>query len=105
MRVEDPNLAASSIATAPAAAPSTATTRGNAAERSGDTDRVELSGFAGRLGGALRAESQTRAQRVAGLEREFQSGSFSRDARQTSRALVQETLTASAGERAGQGKT
>jgi hypothetical protein len=97
MRVEDPNLAASSIATTPPAAPSTAAARGSAAERASDTDRLELSGFAGRLGGALRAESQTRAQRVAALEREFQSGGFTRDAGQTSRALVQETLNASAG--------
>ena len=101
MRVEDPNLAASSIATATPAAPSAATARGNAVQHTGNTDRVELSGFAGRLGGALRAESQTRAQRVAELEREFQSGRFARDAGQTSRALVQETLNASAGEQGG----
>jgi len=101
MRVEDPNLAASSIATTPPAAPSSTTARGNAAQRAGDTDRVELSGFAGRLGGALRAESQTRAERVAALEREFQSGGFTRDAGQTSRALVQEMLSASSGEKSG----
>jgi len=101
MRVEDPNLAASSITTAPSAATSTTATRRNATERAGDTDRVELSGFAGRLGGALRAESQARAQRVAALEREFQSGGFTRDAGQTSRAVVQETLSASAGEKGG----
>ena len=101
MRVEDPNLAASSMATAPAAAPSAATARGNAADRAGNTDHVELSGFAGRLGSALRAESQTRSQRVAALQREFQSGRFARDAGQTSRALVQETLNASAGEKGG----
>jgi len=101
MKVQDPNLAASSITTAPPAASSTAAARGNAAQRAGDTDRVELSGFAGRLGGALRAESQTRAQRVAALEREFQSGGFVRDAGQTSRALVQETLNASAGDKGG----
>ena len=98
MKVQDPNLAASSKTTALPAAPSTAA-RGNAAQRAADTDRVELSGFAGRLGGALRAESQIRAQRVAALEREFQSGGFVRDAGQTSRALVQETLNASAGDK------
>ena len=101
MRVEDPNSAASSIATATPAAPSAATARGNAVQSGGDADRVELSGFAGRLGGALRAESQARAQRVAVLEHEFQSGGFVRDAGQTSRALIQETLNASAGDQGG----
>lgn len=105
MKVEDPNLSPSSIATTPPAAPSSGTARGNAAERAGGADRMELSGFAGRLGGVLRAEAQTRAQRVAALEREFQSGRFARDAGQTSRALIQETLSATAGEKTGQGKT
>ena len=105
MKVEDPNLAASSIAAMPPAAPSAVTARGNAAGRESDADTAELSGFAGRLGGALRAGSQTRAQRVAVLEREFQSGRFARDAGQTSRALVQETLSASAGQKAGPGRT
>jgi len=101
MKVQDPNLAASSITTAPPAMTSTAAARGNAAPRVDDTDRVQLSGFAGRLGGALRAESQARAQRVAVLEHEFQSGGFVRDAGQTSRALIQETLNASAGDQGG----
>jgi hypothetical protein len=105
MKVQDSNLAANSIATTPAAAPSSVAARGNAAERAGNTDRVELSGFAGRLGGALLAQSQARAQRVAALEREFQSGSFARDAGQTSRALVQETLNASAGEKSSPERT
>jgi len=105
MRVQDPNLAAPSIATTPAAAPSAVAARGNAAGRAGDTDRVELSGFAGRLGGALQAQSQARAQRVAALEREFQAGNFARDAGQTSRAMVQETLNATAGEKSGPERT
>jgi anti-sigma28 factor (negative regulator of flagellin synthesis) len=105
MKVQDPNLAAGSINTTPSAAPSSAAARGNAAERAGGTDRVELSGFAGRLGSALRTQSQTRAQRVAALEREFQSGNFTRDAGQTSRALVQETLNASAVEKGAPGRT
>jgi hypothetical protein len=105
MKVQDTNLAAPSVATTPAAAPSAMAARGNAAGRAGDPDRVELSGFAGRLGGALRAQSQARAQRVAALEREFQAGNFTRDAGQTSRALVQETLNATAGEKSGSGRT
>ena len=105
MKVQDPNLAPSSLATTPAAAPSAMAARGNTAGRAGDTDRMELSGFAARLGGALHAQSQSRAQRVAALEREFQSGNFARDAGQTSRALVEETLHASAGEKSGPGRT
>ena len=105
MKVQDPNLAALSITTTPLAAPSPAAARGNTAGRAGDTDRVELSGFAARLGGALDAQSQARAQRVAALEREFQAGHFARDAGQTSRAMVEETLHASAGEKSGPGRT
>jgi hypothetical protein len=101
MKVEDLNPAAGSIATAPPAAPSSVRAHGNAVERAGGIDRMELSGFAGRLGIALRAESQTRAQRVTVLEREFQAGTFARDAGQTSRALVEETLSASAVEKGG----
>lgn len=101
MRVQDPNLAATSIATTPPAAPASGAGRAQAAELAGETDRLELSGFAGRLGNVLRAESQTRAQRVAALEREFQSGAYVRDAGPISRALVKETLNASAGEKGG----
>jgi len=89
------------MATTQPPAPASGAGRTNPAGPAGDTDRLELSGFTGRLGHALRAESQTRAARVAALEREFQSGGFLRDAGQVSRALVRETLEASAGEKGG----
>ena len=100
MKVQDANLTAASIATTPPAAPSPASTTSNS-ERSGADDRVELSGVAGRLGSTLRADAQARAQRVAALAQSYQSGRLSWDARQTSRAIVNETLSASAGEPAG----
>ncbi|MBZ5591154.1 MAG: hypothetical protein LAP39_02890 [Acidobacteriia bacterium] len=105
MRVEDPNLTAASIATTPAAAPAPGSAAGSTSERPGANDRVELSGFAGRLGSALRSDAQARAQRVAALARDFQSGRLAWDSRQTSRALVNETLSASAAEPGGQAGT
>jgi len=99
MKVQDANLTAASIATTPLAAPAPASTSNS--ERSRADDRVELSGVAGRLGGTLRADAQVRAQRVAALAQSYQSGRLTWDSRQTSRALVNETLSASAGEPAG----
>ncbi|HVP46251.1 MAG TPA: hypothetical protein VMT32_06700 [Bryobacteraceae bacterium] len=100
MKIEDPNLTAASIATTPATAPGSA--KGSTSERPGTDDRVELSGFAGRLGSTLRADAQARSQRIAALARNYQSGSLRWDSRQTSRAIVNESLSSGAGEPAGQ---
>jgi hypothetical protein len=105
MKVEDPNLTAASIATTPATAPAPGTTKGSTSERPGGADRVELSVFAGRLGSTLRTEAQARAQRIAVLARDYQSGSLRWDSRQTSRAIVNESLSAGAAEPAGQAGT
>ena len=64
--------------------------------KNGDRDRVEFSGFAGRLGPVLAAQSQDRAARVAALERTYQGGRYTPDPRQVSQALVRETLAAAA---------
>jgi hypothetical protein len=102
MKVQDPNLTAPSIATAPAAAPSPPNIHAMPSDGQARDDRVELSGFAGRLTSALGAEALTRARRVAALAHSFQSGRLALDSRQTSRALVNETLSAS--ERSGQAR-
>ena len=105
MKVEDSNLTASSVATG-RAQPSTAaapadTARPQPARGSESGDRVELSGFAGKLGQLLSAQAATRAQRVAALARDVQSGRHAMDALATSRGLVSEALSATADEKAG----
>jgi hypothetical protein len=60
---------------------------------------VELSGFTGKLGAVLGAQAQGRATQVAALAHAYQAGRYSADPQQTSRALVQETLSTAAGEK------
>jgi hypothetical protein len=63
-------------------------------------DRVELTNSTEKLGKILAAQAQTRAQRVASLAESVQSGRHTPDAHASSRALVAETLSATAGEKA-----
>jgi len=101
MKVLDTNLTATSAAgqssaAAPARPPGqSATPEGSAA----NGDRVELSGFSGKLSSALGAETQDRAARVAALASQYQAGRYQPDAQETSRALVHETLDAAPGEK------
>lgn len=64
--------------------------RGKGAESS---DRVELSGFSGRVAEALRTDSQDRAGRVAKIAQAVQSGAYKVDARAVSHALVNEAIS------------
>ena len=91
MKVLDSHLAATSSASAPASI-TREPAAGPATGRPAGGDRVELSGFAGKLGATLGAQSQERAARVAAFERDYQSGRYQVDARATSRALVSEAL-------------
>src|SRR5712692_3645317 len=108
MKIVDPNLNASSIssgrAQAPAAMSPEAGAHTNGPRRSDRGDRVELSGFTGKLGANLATQAQARTQRVAALAQDFQSGRHTVDAAATSRSLVSETLSATAGEKAGRGQ-
>ena len=67
----------------------------------GTGDRVELSGPAARIGTLLSVQAGGRAQRVASLARDFQSGRYQPDAAQTGRAMVAETLGSTADSKAG----
>jgi hypothetical protein len=67
----------------------------------GAGDRVELSRSAERLGALLASQAGARAQRVSSLARDFRSGRYQPDAQATSPAVVSETLSATAGEKAG----
>lgn len=93
MKVLDTNLTGTAAASQ---TPSTAAPRqsGITAPSPGaaNGDRVELSGFTGKLGQVLSGQTQDRAARVAALARQYQAGRYNADAQQTSRALVQETL-------------
>ena len=101
MKVLDTNLMGASATTqSPAAAPPRQSgLTAPSAESSASGDRVELSGFTGKLGAVLGAQAQGRATRVAALSTEYQAGTYSADPQQTSRALVQETLSTAAGEK------
>ncbi len=99
MKVLDTNLTgAPAVAQPPASAPAQPSgLTGPSSGSSANGDRVELSGFAGKLGAVLGAQTQDRATRVAALAREYQAGRYNADASQTSHALVEETLNAAAG--------
>ena len=101
MKVLDTNLAGTTAsATPPAGAvtPQSGLSRPHSGKL-GNGDRVELSGFAGKLGATLVAQSGARAARVAALAQAYQSGRYRPDAHATSRAMIQETLGASAAEK------
>jgi hypothetical protein len=108
MKVEDPSLTASSVSSGRAQPPAAVSPGGgahiNGPQRPDSVDRVELSGFTGKLGATLATQSQARTQRVAALARDFQSGRLTVNADATSRSLVSETLSATGDEKAGQGQ-
>jgi|SRR5579872_354875 len=103
MKVDDANLISSSLAASPpqassavardAAARKAATAEGNSG------DRVQLSNLTGRLGQVLAGQSQERTRRIDALTRDYQTGKYAPNALESSRALVQETLGATAGEK------
>ena len=98
MKVENSNVAGAAASGTP---PSGAvgreeSLRGRVPGGTGTGDRVELSGPAARIGALLSVEAGGRAQRVASLARDFQSGRYQPDAALTGRALVTETLNATA---------
>jgi len=99
MKVQDTNLTGTSAAGAPP--PGTITRPaglpGLPSGQLGQGDRVEFSGFTGKLGAALAAQSADGAARVAALERDYQAGRYHPSAHDTSRALVTETLGVNAG--------
>lgn len=101
MKVQDTNLTGTSGLPAPGAVPRQAGVDAPASAKTGPGDRVELSGFAGKLGASLAAQSRDRAAQVAALERSYQAGGYSVDARATSRALVGEALAAGGEQEAG----
>lgn len=101
MKVQDPSLTASSAATT---LPPGGVTRQQGADHGTPAtaargDRVDLSGLTGRLGSVLGAQAAQRAARVAALARDFQAGRYQPDPSQTSRAIVAETLSATATEK------
>ena len=101
MKVQDTSLTGTSARAAPPA--------GGVARPAGadDTpagklssgDRVEWSGFAGKLGATLAAQSAGRASRVAALTRDYQAGRYQPDAQATSHAMVAEMLDVTAGQK------
>jgi hypothetical protein len=96
MKVLDTNLTGTSAVAAPPAGSVTrqAGLTGAQTGKPGSGDSVELSGFAGKLGATLCAQSADRASRVAVLARDYQAGRYQPDALTTSRALVSETVSA-----------
>jgi len=98
MKVLDTNLMGTSAAAAPPAGSVTKQSglTGTPAGTAGSGDRVEFSGFAGKLGATLAAQSAGRAARVMSLARDYQAGRYQTDSLATSRALVSETLAGGA---------
>lgn len=103
MKIDDPNISGTS-ASAGRTQESGSVTRPEGFEagssgRSEAGDRVEWSRLTGRVAQTLAAQGHLQAGRVNALAREFQSGHYRVDAGKTSSALVDEMLSASAGER------
>ena len=101
MKVQDTTLTGTSALAAPPAG-TVARPAGagdTPAGRLGSGDRVEWSGFAGKLGATLAAQSADRAARVTALTRDYQAGRYKPDAQATSRAMVAETLDVTAGQK------
>jgi hypothetical protein len=97
MKVLDTNLTGTSAAAAPPAGSVTRPTGLTGAQpgKPASGDHVEFSGFAGKLGATLAAQSADRATRVVALARDYQAGRYQPDSLATSRALVSETLVGS----------
>jgi anti-sigma28 factor (negative regulator of flagellin synthesis) len=76
--------------------------RTGSSRHSGSSDRAEVSSLAGRVSSALASSSETRASQVSKLASLYRSGAYHADPAAVSRAVVAETLSASATSRAGQ---
>ena len=101
MRVYDVNLTSTSAAESGRAqeshkAGSAASGRAAGSGTAGNGDRVEFSSTLGRLSQALAAFSSDRASRVQALASQYQNGHYRLDSAATSRAMVSETLSATA---------
>jgi len=68
--------------------------RGSGSASAGSSDRVEFSNALGRLSQVLAADGSARADRVASLAAQYQSGNYHPDSAATSRAMVSELLAA-----------
>jgi anti-sigma28 factor (negative regulator of flagellin synthesis) len=70
----------------------------SAAGKDAATDRVELSGFAGRVSQVLATDAGSRAQRVAQLAAAVRSGAYQVDSAAVSRAIVSQAIGSGGGE-------
>lgn len=100
MKIDERNLSgASASAERTESSPSVSrreSARKAGAAQLGGQDRVELSSLMGQVSRALRSEARGRSERVAALARQYESGHYRPPALEASRALVSETLAASA---------
>jgi flagellar biosynthesis anti-sigma factor FlgM len=70
----------------------------SAAGKNGAGDRVELSGFAGRVSQVMAQDASNRAERVAQLTAAVRSGSFQVDSAAVGRAMVKHAIASWGGE-------
>jgi len=100
MKIDEPNLSGASVSAgrtqSPASVSREESARKTGAARPEGHDRVELSSITGQVSGALRSEAKGRSERVAALAHQYEPGRYQPSARQVSRALVSESLAASA---------
>jgi anti-sigma28 factor (negative regulator of flagellin synthesis) len=98
MKIDNHELAATSASSSRAQQPAAVGRDGQgpeSAKRPEGGDRLELSQLTGRVADALRADATARTARVEQIGRDFQSGRYEVDAKQVSRAVVEEGLDAS----------
>ena len=97
MKIDKNDLAATPASSSRAQEPAAVGREGRSegARRPEGGDRLELSQLTGRVAGALRADATARTARVEQIGRDFQSGRYEVDAKQVSRAVVEEGRDAS----------
>jgi len=64
-----------------------------AGKTGGSADRVELSGFSGRVSQTLQTDASSRAQRVAQLSALVRSGKYQVDSKAVSKAIVDQAIS------------
>jgi anti-sigma28 factor (negative regulator of flagellin synthesis) len=67
---------------------------GSAGKTGASADRVELSGFTGRVSESLQADAASRGQRVSQLAAAVRSGTYKLDSRAVSGAVVDDAISA-----------
>lgn len=74
--------------------PVQAPAQGSGEEKTGDVDRVEISGLASRVAETLEDQAGPHAERIDALSADVQAGTYQLDSQALSHALIDQALSA-----------